>query len=63
MRNRSKKSKPAAEVLDPAVVRDLAAAMRPAELAQADRDAMHGRIMQRVGDEVRRTLPARTRRC
>jgi anti-sigma factor ChrR (cupin superfamily) len=49
---RSKHPGPAAEVLGPDVVQCLSAAIAPAELAQADRDAMHGRIMQQVRDEA-----------
>jgi quercetin dioxygenase-like cupin family protein len=48
---RSKQRRPATEVLDPQLAQRMAAAIAPAELAQADRDAMHGRIMQRIRDE------------
>jgi len=50
MRKRSKQPKPAADVLDPTAVKHLAAAILPAELPAADRDAMHSRIMQRISD-------------
>jgi quercetin dioxygenase-like cupin family protein len=52
MPKRSDKSGPAAGVLDPAVVQRMAAAIAPAELPQADRDAMHRRIMRRIEDEA-----------
>jgi quercetin dioxygenase-like cupin family protein len=48
MPKRSKPPGPAGDVLDPALVAHLAGAVVPAELTQADRDAMHGRIMQRI---------------
>jgi anti-sigma factor ChrR (cupin superfamily) len=50
MRNRSKKTRPAAAALDPAIAQQMAAAVQPAELSQADRDAMHGRIMRTIRD-------------
>jgi anti-sigma factor ChrR (cupin superfamily) len=52
MPKRSDKSRPAAGVLDPEVVQRLAAAIAPAELAQADRDAMHSRILRRIEEEA-----------
>ena len=52
MSKRSKRSRPATEVLDPAVVATLACALAPAELSQADRDEMRSRIMLRVRDEA-----------
>jgi anti-sigma factor ChrR (cupin superfamily) len=52
MPKRSDKSRPSGGVLDPAVVSRLAAAIAPAELAQADRDAMHNRIMRRIEEEA-----------
>ena len=48
---RSKERRPATEALDPEAVERMAAAIAPAELSQAERDSMHGRIMQRIGDE------------
>jgi anti-sigma factor ChrR (cupin superfamily) len=50
MPKRCKPSGPAADVLDPVIVARMAAAIAPAELAQADRDAMHLRITQRIAD-------------
>ncbi|MGB6354462.1 MAG: cysteine synthase A [Steroidobacteraceae bacterium] len=61
MRNRSKKTRSAAASLDPAIAQQMAAAVRPAELSQADRDAIHGRIMRRIRDEAQpgqESLPA-----
>jgi anti-sigma factor ChrR (cupin superfamily) len=52
MSKRSKPSMPAADVLDPALVRSLAAAIAPAQLSQADRDGMRARIMRRVRDDA-----------
>jgi anti-sigma factor ChrR (cupin superfamily) len=52
MPKRSDKSRPAAGVLDPDVVQRMAAAIAPAELAQADRDAMHSRILRRIEEEA-----------
>jgi anti-sigma factor ChrR (cupin superfamily) len=52
MSQRSDKSRPAAGVLDPVVVQRMAAAIAPAELAQADRDAMHGRILRRIEEQA-----------
>jgi anti-sigma factor ChrR (cupin superfamily) len=52
MRKRSKPRRPAADVLEPDVARLLLAAIAPAELAQADRDAMHGRILERITEEA-----------
>jgi anti-sigma factor ChrR (cupin superfamily) len=49
MRKRSKQRRPAA-VLDPDVVQRMAAAIAPAELSQADRESMHGRILRRIED-------------
>jgi anti-sigma factor ChrR (cupin superfamily) len=43
-------SRPAQPVLDTATIAALAAAIAPAELAQADRTSMHERIMARVQD-------------
>jgi anti-sigma factor ChrR (cupin superfamily) len=48
----SDKSRPAAGVLDAVVVQRMAAAIAPAELAQADRDAMHGRILRRIAEQA-----------
>jgi quercetin dioxygenase-like cupin family protein len=50
MPKRSKPASPASDVLDPEVVLQLAAAVAPAELTQAEREALHTRIMQRIGD-------------
>lgn len=52
MPKRSDRSRPAAGVLDPDVVQRLAAAIAPAELAQADRDAMHSRILRRIEEQA-----------
>ena len=57
MPKRSKPSRPAREVLDPAAVATLASALAPAELSQAARDEMRRRIMLRVLAEA----PAGTR--
>jgi len=51
MPKRSKPPRPADE-LDPDVVRLLAAAIAPAELAQAEREALYDRIMQRIRGEA-----------
>jgi anti-sigma factor ChrR (cupin superfamily) len=48
MRKGSKPPRAAADVLDPDVVRILSAALAPAELAPADRDALRERIVQRI---------------
>jgi len=52
MSKRFKSSRPAADVLDPALARGLASAIAPAELSQADRDGMRDRIMRRIRDEA-----------
>jgi anti-sigma factor ChrR (cupin superfamily) len=48
MFKRSKPPRAAPDVLDPAVAVRLSEAIAPADLSQADRDAMHARIMQRI---------------
>jgi quercetin dioxygenase-like cupin family protein len=48
MPKRSKPPGPAPDVLDPELEGHLSAAMAPAVLSQADRDRLHGRIMQRI---------------
>jgi anti-sigma factor ChrR (cupin superfamily) len=48
----SKRSRPADEMLDPALVRRLATALAPAELSQANRDSLHDRILQRTRDDT-----------
>jgi anti-sigma factor ChrR (cupin superfamily) len=45
---RSKSAGPAPEVLDDTIAMRMAAAIAPAELPPADRDAMHARIMARI---------------
>jgi anti-sigma factor ChrR (cupin superfamily) len=52
MRKPPKQPTPAPDVLDRAAVQYLASAIAPAELADADRAAMHERIMQRIGDDA-----------
>ena len=51
MFKRSKPAQGSSGVLDPASAMHLAAAIAPAELSQADRDAMHARIMRRIQRE------------
>jgi quercetin dioxygenase-like cupin family protein len=52
MPKRSNKSRPAAGVLDRALAQRMAAAIAPVELSQADREAMHSRILRRIGEEA-----------
>jgi hypothetical protein len=52
MPKRSDKSSPADGVLDPTAVQRMAAAIAPAELAQADRDAMYRRVLRRIEEEA-----------
>jgi anti-sigma factor ChrR (cupin superfamily) len=52
MFKRFKSAKGSGEVLDPASAVRLAAAIAPADLSQADRDAMHARIMRRIQHEA-----------
>ena len=48
----AKRSKPPpAAGLDPQIAQRMAAAIAPAELTQADRDALHQRILHRIQDE------------
>jgi quercetin dioxygenase-like cupin family protein len=49
---RANRSRPASGVLDPAVVERLAAAIAPVELAHADREAMHSRILRRTLEDA-----------
>jgi len=48
MAKRSKPKKAATDALDAATVQRIAAAMLPVELTQAERDALHARILARV---------------
>lgn len=52
MPRRLKQSRPAPDVLDAAIVQQLAEAMVPAELSQSGRDELHDRIMQRLQDHA-----------
>jgi anti-sigma factor ChrR (cupin superfamily) len=52
MRKRSTPLTPAADVLDRTAVQHMAAALRPAELCQAERDSMHERIMGRIQSDA-----------
>jgi anti-sigma factor ChrR (cupin superfamily) len=51
MAKRSNTGKPAANVLDDAMVQRIAAALQPAELTAENRDALHARILARIQNE------------
>ena len=52
MAKRTPTQKPAVDVLDAAIIERIAAAMAPADLAQADRASIHARILARIEDKA-----------